>query len=250
MLKVVLFDIGGTLHTVHNNHALRVAFAQRLITRLADYDIHLNTTAELLAALLYANAERYKHWSESSRVELPQARIWNEYYLRAFHIGEEWLAPIAEELSFLYDYARVRNLRRPRVLETMQELSDMGLRLGIISNIISTSFVPQVLREYGIEKYMECVVMSSEAGWRKPDARIFEIAMEQLGVRAEEVAYVGDTISRDVLGARNAGLALMIQIRNPAIAHRDAKFRENAPTPDYLIDELNEIPDLIHAYMI
>lgn len=35
---------------------------------------------------------------------------------------------------------------------------------------------------------------------------------------------VGDTLSRDVPGCRNAGVALSIQISNPSIAHRDTAF--------------------------
>lgn len=249
MLKAVLFDIGGTLHTVTNNDALRLAFAKRLIDRLAVYDILLDTTPEALAVSLSENAEEYKHTSEKSLVELPQPRIWNEFYLKEFNIGEEKLAPIAEELSFLYDYERVSNVRRPFVKETILALSAMGLRLGVISNIISTTLVPHILREYGIIQYMDCIILSSEAGCRKPGARIFEIALEQLNLRADEMAYVGDTLSRDVLGAKNAKLGLMIQIRNPVIAHRDAHLKANAPKPDFLIDSLDEIPDLIRSRM-
>ena len=39
MIDVVLFDIGGTLHTVTNNETLRTAFAKRLRERLSDYGI-------------------------------------------------------------------------------------------------------------------------------------------------------------------------------------------------------------------
>ena len=58
-------------------------------------------------------------------------------------------------------------------------------------------------------------------------------------------AYVGDTISRDVLGTRNAGWAMMIQIRNPAIAHRDTGMEHSGYTPDALIEDLAEIPSLL-----
>lgn len=248
MIKAVLFDIGGTLHTVRNSESLARAFAQRLIERLAVYDIAIETPCEEFAKRLHQNAEEYKRWSEETLVELPAPRIWNEFYLKQYGIGEEKLAPIAEELSFLYDYERVCNKRRPRLTETMEQLRAQGVRMGIVSNIISTSFGPHMVKEYGIEQYMECIVMSSVAGCRKPGAKIFGIAMNELGVAREETAYVGDTISRDVLGARNAGLAMMIQIRNPAIAHRDAAFARRGPAPDYLIDELYEIPGIIREY--
>lgn len=248
MIDVVLFDIGGTLHTVTNNEGLRTAFAKRLRERLADYGIFIQGEDHEIGRMLHENAEEYKHYSERILGELPQSRIWNEFYLKNYHIGEERLAPIAEELSFLYDYERVKNMRRPHVAETMEALHQMGKRLGIISNIISTSFVPHILREYGIAQYMECVILSSEAGVRKPNHEIFQLALDQLCVQAENVAYVGDTLSRDVLGARNANLGLMILIDNPAIAHRDKGLHGTGIEPDVRITDLAEIPAILASY--
>lgn len=247
MITTLLFDIGGTLHTVSNSPERRTAFAHRLISRLAEYGIDIDTPYEEFGLYLHQQGEFYKHETEGSLVELPQPVIWNEYYLARYHIGEEKLAPIAEELSFMYDYERVCIMRRPRLKETMEELHAMGIRLGMISNIISTSFVPHALKEYGIDHLMESITMSSETGCRKPGREIFDIARARMGgISAAETGYVGDTISRDVLGARNAELGLMIQIKNPAIAHRDAAFTgPDAPKPDYLIDELWEIPAII-----
>jgi len=65
-------------------------------------------------------------------------------------------------------------------------------------------------------------------------------------VTAAETGYVGDTISRDVLGARNARMGLVVRIENPSIAHRDAKFQgADAPQADFVIREFCELPDVI-----
>ena len=248
MIDVVLFDIGGTIHTVTNNEALRTAFARRLRERLADYGIVILGEDREIGVKLHENAEAYKRYSEETLVELPQRRIWNEFYLKEYCIGEERLAPIAEELSFLYDYERVRNLRRPHLTETLDALSGMGVRMGVVSNIISTSFVPHILNEYGIAQYMDCVILSSETGVRKPDPAAFDAALTRMGASRENTAYVGDTISRDVLGAKNAGLGLMILIGNPAVAHRDAAFAGSGLEPDFRIADLAEIPGIIRAY--
>lgn len=248
MITTVLFDLGGTLHSVIRKEDSMQRFSERLIRRLSDYGIVIDTTPERLAVTLHENAEAYKHLSEQTRRELPAAKIWNEHYLREFEIGEERLEPIAEELSFLYDYDRLTLMRKPRLRETIVQLHEAGFRMGIVSNIISTSLVPHVLNEYGIAKYMECIVMSSEAGFRKPDPRIFEIALEQMGVTAAETCYVGDTISRDVLGARNARLGLAVRLDNPSIAHRDAAFRgADAPQADFVIRELYELPEILRS---
>lgn len=123
---------------------------------------------------------------------------------------------MAEELSFLYDYERPRVMRRPNLKETLERLRGMGLRLGLISNIISTSVAPHFLDEYGIRDLMDCVVLSSITGIRKPNPAIFRAAEAELGLAPSELAYVGDTISRDVIGTRNAGWRLMIQICSTA----------------------------------
>ena len=248
MITTVLFDLGGTLHSVIKKPDSMQRFAARLIARLSDYGIILDVSPEALAVSLHENGEAYKHESERTRRELPSAVIWNDWYLKEFHIGEQRLEPIAEELSFLYDYDRLTLMRKPRLSEAIEALHAMGIRMGIVSNIISTSLVPHMLNEYGIARYMECIVMSSEVGIRKPDPRIFEIAMQKMGVCAEETCYVGDTISRDVLGARNANLGAVVRINNPSIAHRDAAFRgPDAPEADFVISELYELPDIIRT---
>jgi putative hydrolase of the HAD superfamily len=248
MIKAVLFDIGGTLHEVKKDPGSEEKFAALLMEKLSAAGIVLPVTPAELSKLLYKNSEEYKHHSEEIRKELPSPVIWNEYYLKDFHIGTEKLAPVAEELSCLYDSVRVRNVVRPHMKETMERLSRDGMKLGIISNIISRNFVPDMLKKYGIFGMMSCIILSSEVTVRKPDAEIFRIASEKIGIPLNEIAYVGDTLSRDVLGCRNAKTGYCIQIRNPSIAHRDTAFVNTGLKPDVLISDLAEIPDLIAAF--
>lgn len=245
MIKAVLFDLGGTLHTNSMPEGRDLWFAERLLRRLADYGVELPATPEEIARSLPVNSEVYKHESEQTLRELPSELIWNDYYLREYRIGRERLAPFAEELSFLYDYERPCVMRRPRLKETMAELRGMGLRLGVISNIISRSVVPHFLAEYDIAQDMDCVITSAETGIRKPSPEIFRVAERELSLKPEELCYVGDTISRDVRGTRNAGWALMIRIRFPGTAHRDAGLENAGFEPDYTVDELYEIPQII-----
>ena len=245
MIRGILFDLGGTLHTGSIPPGRDVWFAQRLLTRLSDYGIDLPVTPEELAAKLPVNSEIYKHESEQTLRELPPAEIWNDYYLREYGIGRERLAPIAEELSFLYDYERPRVMRRPHLHETMETLRGMGLKLGVISNIISRSVVPHFLEEYDVARFMDCVITSAATGIRKPSPEIFRVAERALGLKPEELAYVGDTISRDVRGTRNAGWRLMIRFSEPATAHRDVGLENAGWEPDYRIEDLAEIPAIL-----
>lgn len=247
MIKAVLFDLGGTLHTASSPPGREAWFARRLLERLEDYGIRLGVSPEVLAAKLRENGEAYKRASEKELRELPPAEIWSDWYLRGWSVGRERLAPIAEELSFLYDYERMRVMRRPYIKETFDALRGQGMRLGLISNIISLSVAPHFLEEYGVRSCMDCVVLSSATGIRKPSPEIFRVAERQLGLGPDELAYVGDTLSRDVQGVRNAGWRLMIQIKNPGAARRDKGMENAGLSPDYLIEGLEEIPAIIQA---
>ena len=248
MIRAVLFDVGGTLHEVHRDPALETTFCAQVLEKLSSGVISLPVTPQELMLLLRQNAEEYKHWSEQSQVELPASRIWSEYYLRQFGISEALLAPIAEELSLWYDSRRACNVPRPHMQETIFRLRDMGLVLGVISNMISQTFVPGLMEDYGIAPCLSCVIVSATAGIRKPSPAIFQMAAEACGVPCGEMAYVGDTLSRDVLGCRNAGVALSIQIRNPDMAHRDAAFVNTGLAPDALIEDLAEITGIVQSY--
>lgn len=245
MIKAVLFDLGGTLHRGTVPPGRGLWFAERITGRLADYGITLPVSPEELAEVLPVNAEEYKAVSEQTLREFPPAEIWSAYYFKGMGISEEVLEPIAEELSFLYDYERPMVMRRPGLKETMLELKGMGLKLGIISNIISRSVVPHFLAEYGIDDLMDCVVTSAATGIRKPSPEIFRIAEQKLGLGPDELCYVGDTISRDVRGTRNAGWKLMIRISEPNTAHRDKGLENAGYEPDCKISELTEIPKII-----
>lgn len=245
MIRAVLFDLGGTLHVCTNSEERKLWFARRLIGRLGEYGIPLEISPQALARQLDKNAEEYKHTVEESLREMPPEVAWNDFFLREQALGRETLRPLAEELSFLYDYERVCNLRRPHLRDCMQALQDAGLRLGVISNILSQSIVPHFLMEYGLTEYMDCVLTSAGTGIRKPDAAIFRLAEEQLRLGPEELAYVGDTLSRDVRGVRNAGWRLVIQIFSPNAAKRDRGLAEQGCKPDHSITDLMEIPAII-----
>ena len=161
MIRAVLFDLGGTLHVCSTDEARKLWFARRLISRLSEYGIVLDLSPEELSKTLQENAEIYKHHVEGTLRELPPEDAWADYYFHGLGLRKETLAPIAEELSFLYDYERVCNLRRPHLISTMEELRAMGMRLGIISNMLSRTLVPHFMAEYGLEQYMEGVLTSS-----------------------------------------------------------------------------------------
>jgi putative hydrolase of the HAD superfamily len=130
---------------------------------------------------------------------------------------------------------------RPDARQVIAELNARGYRLGVISNTTSSVDVPRSLEEYGLRKYFEVVILSSTAGRRKPAPEIFWETTRALKVEPARCAYLGDRISRDVVGAKRAGfaLALLIEARGSMTEPRDGIVQPDATI--YSLSELLEI---------
>lgn len=249
MIDTVLFDIGGTLITQTRSTQRSLLYSRYVKQLLSEIGTDINLSDEDFFTSLYAAEEVYKHRGETSFTELDPLTIWKDYILRNYNIQADALEPIAESLSFNYDYIRMVNKARPNLKPMLEELQDMGMKIGIITNTISRTFADHILHQLGVLPYFKVIVKSCEFGTRKPHPAIFEHAMDLIGSSAASTCYVGDTISRDVLGSRNAGLELVIKIRNSSIAHRDTAFQgADAPKADYEIDDLIEIPRIIKTF--
>ncbi|HEY7676525.1 MAG TPA: HAD family hydrolase [Candidatus Methylomirabilis sp.] len=77
-------------------------------------------------------------------------------------------------------------------------------RLGIVSNFYGN--LAAVCREVGLAPYLSVVVDSAQVGCAKPDPRIFRIALEAVGARPAQAVFVGDSMRRDMAGARQIGM--------------------------------------------
>ena len=147
--------------------------------------------------------------------------------------GDEFLGPMWTE--YLREYARflgvdhdlvpdaIEHLRNEYVtgglwsqvingsVDGLAALVDTGTTVGVVSN--SDGTIETRLKEMGILQVgpgngveVACVVDSGGVGVEKPDPRIFDHALEVLGVPPADVWYVGDTPAFDIVGARRAGL--------------------------------------------
>lgn len=77
-------------------------------------------------------------------------------------------------------------------------------RLGIVSNFYGN--LARVCDDAGIGSLFSVLVDSAEVGCEKPDPRIFRAALDALGVGAGAATFVGDSLPRDMAGARAVGM--------------------------------------------
>ena len=236
-IQAVFFDMGGTIETFDFTRELRLEATIEFQQRLAGAGIDLHLTNEQLCDVISNGLERYKHWAIQTTEELPPQRVWSEYVFQDFPVDQERLSEISEELMFLVETRFYCRAMRPEVPQVLQEIRQMGLKIGVISNVNSRGQVPANLKEYGIIDFFDPIILSSEYGCRKPDPSIFHYAARLINVPTSQCVYVGDRIVRDIDGARRAGFGLAIQIRH----NFDHGENDQGCQPDAVIDNMTEL---------
>lgn len=192
--KAVLFDLGGTLIKT-----VEVAEVYRAILKAHGVEASLNEIAK-------AHGESEKEsdfydemvrWKEGFWVR------WNSRVLEKIGIEDnrEYLARKIDELW--WDYAQVEVY--PDVIDTLTRLKSGNVKVGVITNAFEKDY-QQILQKLALTQYFDVVIGVDACNRAKPDPAIFLHAVHKLGVRPEEVIFVGDSIKRDYEGARRAGL--------------------------------------------
>lgn len=245
-LKALLFDMGGTLDLYRYDRESALASIpelRRLLARAGATQAALVRSDEELLGIVEAGGAEYRRFRERNLIELVPEAAWRDYFFPC-EGGLPALTPeLGEELAYLVDTRFYPRSLRPEAPAALEALKRRGLRLGIVSNVLSRGQVPRDLARYGIAGLFDVVLTSADFGRRKPDPAIFLEAAAQIGVEPGDCAYVGDRVSRDVAGARLAGFALAIRIRHDFTEPdkgREAEEREG-PEPDRRIEALDEL---------
>jgi putative hydrolase of the HAD superfamily len=146
------------------------------------------------------------------------------WYGELAHLRE--LGPMSDVLD-LFDLSpddaeRVTALRRevtrrglvpvPGAVETIAALRDRGLKTGLIT--VCSDDVVKLWEETDFHGLFDAEVFSAAVGLRKPDPRIYRIALEKLGVEAEDAMFVGDGANDELAGAERVGL-IAVGVESP-----------------------------------
>jgi HAD superfamily hydrolase (TIGR01662 family) len=97
------------------------------------------------------------------------------------------------------------------VPEVLHRLRAQGLTIGLISN--TQRCLASFQSHFALEGVFSVRVSSAAHGFMKPHPSIFQTALEQAGVTAEESMMVGDSLLHDVLGARRMGMRAVLLSR-------------------------------------
>ena len=193
--RAYIFDYGGTLDTggCHWGKVLWHAYEERGVPV---------TEEQFREAYVYAERYLGKHpvvQSDFSFRKTLEKKLELEFsYLSSLTDCQltKYVAPLLEKI-----YAEVveTTAHSREVLCRLKENYPMALVSNFYGNM------PVVLREFGLDGLFDSVIESATVGIRKPDPRIFSMGVEALKMQPSEVTVVGDSLSKDMMPARQLG---------------------------------------------
>lgn len=145
-----------------------------------------------------------------------------------------------EQLAWFWYEPLSRQARVEKDLPSvLRNFRDRGIKLGIMSNtFIPGPVLDRHLRQEGLLEYFPVRIYSCDVQYRKPDPRIFGLALQQLNLRANQLAFVGDSLSADIAGANRAGMVTILKDPSGKKSHPRIK-------PARVIRNFSELPAAI-----
>lgn len=222
MIKAVFFDLDDTLYDTSGFAKLARRAA---INVMIDAGLPLSSDEayRMLKGIISEKGSNYdKHFNVLTK--------------RVF--GEE--KPLLIALGMItYHNVKFALLRLfPETMSTLIYLKSKGYHLGVISNGVTIKQWEKLIR-LGLHHFFDEVVTSQEAGVEKPDERIFQLALDKMGCKAEKSVMIGNKFSDDISGAINIGMCAILVNSNLT-----EKEREYLKEKDIEVDVVPNIGDI------
>ncbi len=205
MIKLISLDLWDTLitdgHTMERERdEKRADFILRELHLPETYKEKIMNFFTELVASFKCPAEK-NEWAI-----LPQTQLEYLFKLLDVKVSDETFEKI---LKFYTEEAldKPPRLIETDIKETLAKFKEK-YKLSLISNTGRTPgrVLRVLLKEAGIIDFFDVLVFSDEVHLRKPNAQIFLLTCERAGVKCKEAVHIGDSVTIDFLGARDAGM--------------------------------------------
>jgi len=231
--KAVFFDAGHTLLYAHPD--LGTVYAEATATfgvRLAP-----ERYAETFVPVFKETTQIYAQTSSASDAQ--DIAMWRDITRRIY----DRLPALAEIAFDAWFEVLYRRFGEPEVWKfyddvesSLTALRSRGLKIGIVSNWDTR--LKSISDGLGLTRLVDFIVISAEVGVRKPDPKIFRLALEKAGVRPEEAIHVGDLPEEDAEGARRAGV-------RPVLIDRKRRITGAFPAGVHVVSSLADLTELL-----
>ena len=203
MPKMILFDYGQTLIAEQKFNGVKGTEA---VLRYATKNKYNLSAEQVQTKAQEINQELGRFQPEKRhlfQIEIPNT-MFTPYLYESQGIE---IALSNSEIDTVFWNAAAPGTPTEGIKDFLDYLKNEGIRTGVISNI---SYAPSVVAErinrLLPENAFEFIITSSNYIFRKPNKRLFELALEKADLKPDEVWYVGDQYECDVKGSLNVGL--------------------------------------------
>ena len=210
--KAVFFDLGGTLRIAYHEKEWERQGRENM-AKVAGVDMPY----EEFYKLIDERYKAYRDWALRENKESNDWELWHKWLM--FDYDEELVRSICHRMSYEYRQSTGHRYVVDGGVEVIKGLYERGYKLGIISNLIGETEVPDWLEADGLKKYFSSVILSSVVGLRKPGAEIYRVACRDIGVAPEYCVSGADNVGRDIEGANEAGIGMNIVFDSPEKKH-------------------------------
>lgn len=126
----------------------------------------------------------------------------------------------------------------PGIADVLLKLREKRLKLGIVTD------APRLqawlrLAEMRLSGFFDLVVAFEDTREKKPSTLPFQEAVRKLGLTPDEILFVGDSLRRDIAGAKKAGMVT-------AWAKYGESREKSGTKPDYVLYSPRQLPRVIH----
>ena len=232
MIKGLLFDLNGTVIDIYTTESDDNIY--RTISNYLDY-FQIKIPPEMLKYEYFSIIKRQKTDSAEEFPEFDAVELFAEIIKKYGENSKKHPSP--ETIAILFRAAgRYKLEPYDGVLPTLKKLSKI-YKMAAVSDGQKIWAMGE-LHSAGLDKFFETTVISSDYGFRKPDPRMFTIALEKMKLLPHEVIFVGNDMFRDIFGAHAAGMKTVFFRSNQG----EQNF--SGAEPDYII---YNFPQLLEA---
>ncbi len=213
-IKAILFDIDGTLYDKK--------FMNLYLIKCAVFDPFFSLSYNRMRhAMRKADGLTEKEAMTRSEFRRKEAGLIKPGF------DEAWLARYLSKYEKM-DARWTKSYRAvpfKNMLPTLKRAKEEGLILGALSDFP----LGRKLEVLGVDRLVTYRASAEDCGFLKPNSVPFHVMLKALGLKSEEAIYLGDSYSKDVVGAKNVGMYTAL------ITHKSGDF----PKADIVVKDWN-----------
>ena len=196
MIKAVILDLDDTLYAFEPLHAVAMERVREFTCRELGI-----TVQQFEEAFEIGKSETKRQLGDVASSH--NRMLYFQKMLEHLGVG---VVPMSMQMYEIYWGTILEKMRlRDGVREFLDRLHQQSIQVLICTNL-TVHIQHRKIKALGIEEDIDYLVTSEEAGSQKPSFEIFALCLEKLGLPAEEVCCIGDSLARDVEGAKAAGI--------------------------------------------